>query len=75
MADVTIRPDMPAATAAEAGYHLDVRCLRCRHQQLLPPGAYGDAGQRPLNRLAPILRCTGCGARGQVRVWVAELRQ
>lgn len=71
MARLRVRPDTPAVTAAQAGQWLEVRCRRCRRQALLPPGVYGEAGERPLSRLAPILRCTACGTRGQVRVWLA----
>lgn len=74
MAGLTPRPDTPAVTAARAGHHLEVDCRRCRHRGLVPPSVYGEAGQRPLNRLAQVLRCRECGTLGDVRVWLAERR-
>lgn len=71
-----IRPTShtPAITAAEAGIHLSVQCLRCRHRGLLMAGQYGVAGQRPLGNLWEILRCTRCGILGEVTIGVAEVR-
>ncbi len=74
MARLTPRPDTPAEEAARAGHHLEVRCLVCRRQSMIPAGVYGEAGDRPLNRLSEILRCKQCGTRGRARVWLAERR-
>ena len=67
-------PDTPAEVAARVGHQLEVQCRRCRHRALVMAGVYGEAGQRPLNRMGEILRCTNCGTRGDVRVRLAERR-
>jgi hypothetical protein len=67
-------PDTTAVAAGRAGHCLEIQCRRCRHRGLVPGGILGEAGERPLSRIAEVLKCRKCGTKGAVQVWIAERR-
>jgi hypothetical protein len=55
---------------AFADFLVDVTCLKCGRGSLFRPAELATrvGWQCPLHALAPRLRCTHCGAKGEVRI-------